>query len=118
MSRDAAVENRSAVGRSAKIVAGGVEALSPGVIRELVKEFEGGAVRFETVGAHGEIEQFPTDRSLKAGVTDAAVQPVVVAVVEVAGLRVSVTNAPAFHDHFADVGLVVAVGVFEKHETR
>ena len=113
---DAAEEDGGAVGGAAELVAGVVGAVGPGVVGEPVEELELGAVRFEAIGAHGELLFFAADDAFDAGVADAAVDPVVEAVVQVAGLGVGVADAPAVDDGFAEVGFVVAVGVFEVDE--
>jgi hypothetical protein len=115
---EAAEENGGVVGGAAKLVAKLVGAVAPRVVGELVEEFEGGAVGFEAVGALRELFLDAADGAFEAGVTDGAVEPVVVAVMEIVGLGVGVVDAPAGHDLGADVGFVVAVGVFQKEETR
>src|SRR5215208_7167231 len=45
---------------------------------------------------------------------DLAPNPVVEPPVQIAGSRMSVAGAPAFQQHFANVGHIVAVGVPEK----
>ena len=115
---DAAIEEGGAVGGAAVLVAGGVRALAPGVVGELVEELEGGAVGLEAVGALGEAAGLTADFAVEAGVADAAVEPIVDTVVEVAGLGVGVADAPAGDNFLADVSFVVAVGVFEEEEAR
>ena len=58
----------------------------------------------------------PADFAVEAGVADAAVEPVVHAVVEVVRLRMRVADAPARHDLLANVGLAVPIGVLEEKQ--
>src|SRR4030095_3186158 len=111
-------ENRRAIRGASEVIAGRIEALSPGVVGKLMEKLERRAVGFESIGAHCEVEQLASDRAFESRVADAAVQPIVVAVVKVARLRVSVANAPAFHDDLTYVGFVVAVRVLEEEATR
>ena len=111
---DAAKENGGVIGGAAKLIAELIYALGPGVVGELVEEFEGGAVGFEAVRALSELFFNAADRAFEAGVADGAVQPVVETVVEVVGLSVGVVDAPARYDFCSDIGFVVAVGVFEE----
>ena len=116
--RDAAEENRRVVRGAAELVARLVGAVAPTVIRELVQELQGGAVRLESIGAHRKLLVDAADGAVEPGVADATIEPVVVTVVQVVGLRVSVADAPALEDRLAHVGFAVAVGVLEKQEPR
>ena len=69
---DAAEEDWSIVGRATEGVAGGVGAITPGVVRELVQELELGAVRGEAVAAHGEVLLFSADLAGETAVADRA----------------------------------------------
>ena len=113
---DAAEENWSVVGGATEGVAGGVGAVTPGVVRELVEELELGAVRGEAVATHGEVLLFSGDLAGEATVTDRAAQPIVIAVGEAARLGVGIADTPAGQDDLAHVGLVVAIGVLEEDE--
>ena len=115
---DAAEEDRGVVGRATEGVAGGVGAIAPGVIGELMQELELGAVRGEAVAAHGEVLLLARDFAVETAVADRAAEPVVVAVGEAAGLGVRILDAEAGDDDLTDVGLVVAVGVLEEDEVR
>ena len=76
------------------------------------------AVRVEAVGALRELHRLPADGPLETRITHAAVEPVVVSVVQVVRLRVGVADAPAGDEILAHVGLVVAVRVLEKKQAR
>ena len=78
-----------------------------------MQKLEGGAIGLEAIGALR--EPLPlAHRAIKGRVAHAAVEPVINAVVEIAGLRVSIADAPASHDVLPRVGSVVAIGVFQK----
>ena len=115
---DAAEEEGRAIGGATELIARVVGAVAPGVVGELMQELERAAVRLEAIGAHGELMLLAADVAFDAAVADAAVDPVVEAVVQVAGLRVGVADAPAVHDDLAFVGFVVAVGVLKVDELR
>ena len=70
--RDAAEEDWSIVGRATEGVAGGVGAITPGVVRELVQELELGAVRGEAVAAHREVLLLAANLAGETAVTDRA----------------------------------------------
>ena len=115
---DAAEENGRVVGGASELVTKLVGALTPRIVGELVEKLEGGAVRLKAIRALGELFFDPADGAPETGVADGTVEPVVVAVVEIAGLGVGIVDAPAGHDLGAEVGFIVAVIVFEKKETR
>ena len=83
-----------------------------------MQELDGAAVRLEAIRSHRELMLLAADVALDATVADAAVDPVVEAVMEIARLRMRVADAPAVDDRFALVGLVVAIGVLEVDELR
>lgn len=107
---DAAEEAWVVIGGGAKGVAGIVEAESPGVVVELVKELEIRAVFLETVDPHAESLAIV----IVGGVSDGAVELVIESVAEVGRAGMGVAGAPAGEDNLADVRFVVAVGVFQK----
>ena len=76
------------------------------------------SVGLYALGALGELLVHASALAPEAGVSHAAVQPVVVAVVEVVGLGVGVGDAPAGHDFGAHVGFVVAVSVSAEDQLR
>ena len=115
---DAAEEDRGVVGGTTEGVAGGVGAIAPCVVRELVEKLESGAVRGEAIAAHGEVLLLAADLAGETAVADRATEPVVVTVGEAAGLGVGVADAPAGQHDLTDVGLVVAVGILEEDEVR
>ena len=116
--RNAAIVKRSVVRRPAEIVARAVKALRPGVVRELMQEFERFPVALETKGPHAELQQLPVDHPLKTRVTHAPINPVIKPVVQVIGLRVGVLDAPALHQRLPDVGVIVPLAGFEEKEAR
>jgi hypothetical protein len=56
-----AIEGRVAVGGRAEGVAKGVLPETPGIVVELVEEFQGRPIRFETKDALAELEVFAAD---------------------------------------------------------
>ena len=116
--RDAAEEDRGVVGRATESIAGRVGALAPGVIGELVQEFELRAIRREAVGTLGEVLLFAPDLTGETAVTDRTAEPVVIAIGKIARLSMRIADTPAGEDDLTDVGLVVAVGILQEDEVR
>ena len=90
------------------------EADTPGVVVGAPQELELRAVRLKSKEALLELQRFAADLTLEARVADHAVDPAVETPGEVARAGVRVVGAPAGEQLGADVGLPVAVGVFEK----
>ena len=55
---------------------------------------------------------------LEAGVANCAVNPVINAILQVAGLRMGVANAPGIHEHFTHICVVVALRGLEEDQAR
>lgn len=107
-SGDAAEEAGVVIGGGAEDIADIIEAEAPGVVVKLVNEFEIRAVFLEAVDTHAEFLAV----IVVGGVADGSPELVIEAVAEIGGASVGVSGAPATEDDFADVGLVVAIGVF------
>src|SRR6476660_8241663 len=86
--RNATVENRSAIGSTTELVAGIVITVAPGIVGELMQKLQGAAVGLEAIGPHLHVEGFAPHRAFESGVTDTTVDPVVIAVVQIARLGV------------------------------
>ena len=71
-SGDAAEEDRRVVGRATEGVTGGIGAVAPGIVRELVEELELGAVRGEAVATHGEVLLLAADLAGETAIADRA----------------------------------------------
>ena len=71
--RDAAEKDRGVVGRPAELVARGIGALSPGIVGELVREFERRTIGLEPVGALAELPAHAPDGAIEPAITHAAV---------------------------------------------
>src|SRR4051812_26086277 len=109
-----AIERWISVCRRAENVAISVESKAPRVVVELVKELQSRAIWLETKNALPELKVLAANVSAEVRITDRAIEPVVEAAPEIALHRVRVAGAPARKNCFAHVGLVVAIGVFEK----
>ena len=72
------------------------------------------AVRSEAKYAHAEVLLLTVDRTVESRVADRTVNPVVKTVAKVARASVRVTYTPTGEEHFANIGLVVAICVLEE----
>ena len=115
---NASEEDRRTIGRSTELIARIVGAVAPRIVRELMQKLDRTSIRFETICPHGELLFFATDVTLNAAVADAAVDPIVEAVMQIAGLSMGVSNTPAINDRLTLVSLVIAIGVFQVNELR
>src|SRR5687767_907320 len=111
---NAAVEDRRTIGGAAELIAGGIRTLAPRVIRELMQKLQCRAIGLEAIGALRKTLPFSAHRTIEGRVPNAAIKPVIDAVVEIASLRMSIANAPAGDDVLPYISFVVAIGVFEK----
>ena len=85
---------------SAELIPGRILALRPGVVGELMEKFEGRSIRTESIHAHTEVEGFPADFPSETGVADRSPEPIVVSIMQVAGLGMGVADAPSGHEFF------------------
>ena len=111
---DATEEGRVAVCGGAENVAVVIEAKSPGVVVELVEEFDLGKVLGEAVDAHAEAGVFGAKARVSHGSPDAVVEPIA----EVGGPGVGVIGAPAAEEDFLFIGNVITVGVLQEKGVR
>ena len=111
-------KRRVVVGGGAKDITGCVEAHSPGVVVELVQKLDVGAVWSEAEYAHAKVLILAVDRAIESCVADRTVNPVVKTVAQITRASVRVTDTPSGEEHFANVGLVVAIGVLEEIKVR
>src|SRR5688572_4107273 len=109
-----AIENRRTIGCAAELIAGSIRTLAPRVICKLMKKLQGGSIGLEAIGALRETLPLAAHGPIEGRVTNAAVEPVINAVVEIAGLGMSIADPPAGDDVPPHIDLVVAVGVFQK----
>ena len=116
--RNTPEKRRVVVGGGAKDITGSVEAHSPSVVVELVQKLDVGAVRSEAEYAHAEVLLLAVDRAVESRVADRPVNPVVKTVAQIARASVRVTYTPSGEEHFANIGLVVAIGVLEEIKVR
>ena len=115
---DAAKEDRCPVCGAAELIASLVRALCPSVVGELMKELDLRAIGFETIAAHRELMILIAHAPLEAGVANCAINPVINAILQVAGLRMGVANAPGIHEHFTHIRVVVALSGLEEDQAR
>ena len=111
--RDRHVDAVLAVRGRAEHVEGLVEGEAPRVVREVRHVLHPVAVAREAIEGLVEVQGLPADGAVEARVADRAPDPVVQPVLQVRRQRVGVADAPAADQRLAQVGLVVAVRVFQ-----
>src|SRR5439155_9929483 len=94
------------------------EAQAPGVVVGRAEEFHLRAVRLEAEEALAELVGLPADPEARGVVALHGPDPVIQAVLHVAGAAVRVAHVPGAEEHLAHVGLAVAVGVLEEDGLR
>ena len=107
-----------AVGRRTKEQTLLAEAESPGVVVGAAEKFELRPVGFEPEEPGPEPQLLAPDLAFESRVADDAIHPAIEAPGEVARAGVRVASAPATEEHLSQVGLAVAVGVFEEEHVR
>ena len=107
-----------AVGRRAKEQTLLAETQSPGVVVGAAEKFELRPVGPAAPEAGAKPQRLAPDLTFESRVAHDAIHPAVQAPGEVARAGVRVAGAPATEEHLSQVGLAVAVGVFEQEHVR
>ncbi len=110
------VENRRIIGSGAEHFEVFTERQTPGVVIELADRLDIGAIQIHPVDAI--LEGLTVFIFRRFRVAHCAPKAIVVAVFQVRWSGVSVPGAPSGIEDFADIGLAIAVGVFQKQEVR
>ena len=94
------------------------ETQSPGVVVGAAEEFELRPVGLEPEKPGPKPQLLAPDRAIESRVADDPIHPAIEAPSEIAWAGVRVAGAPATQQHLSQVGLAVAVGVFEQEHVR